>query len=120
LVPTSDARDVLQAAGQAFGKIWRPGFAYRKAGVLLLDLSTPDGWRGDLFDRRTQLSDGLMQAVDAINQRHGRGAITFGRAPKSRGALWAMKQDQLSPRYTTRWSDLPVAQAKDAVKGALD
>lgn len=122
LVPTSDARDIVKAAGQAFGKIWRPGFAYRKAGVLLLDLSTPDAWRGELFDRRPQHSDGLMQAVDAINQRHGRGAIAFGLAPKSRSALWAMKQDLLSPRYTTRWSDLAIAQARanEGAKSALD
>lgn len=84
------------------------------------DLSTPDGWRGELFDRRSQLSDDLMQVVDAINLRHGRGAIAFGRAPKSRVALCAMKQDQLSPRYTTRWSDLAIARACEAVNGALD
>lgn len=120
LVPTADARDIVKAAGQAFDKIWRPGFAYRKAGVLLLDLAEPGDRRAGLFDQRIRYSDDLMQAVDAINQRHGRGAIAFGLAPKSRGRLWAMKQDMLSPRYTTRWSDLAVARANEAANGALD
>ncbi|MDV7272110.1 Y-family DNA polymerase [Thioclava sp. A2] len=117
LVPTADSRDILKAASNAFGKIWKPGFAYRKAGVILLDLSTPDAWRGELFDQRPQQSDDLMQAVDVINQRHGRGAIAFGLAPKSRPAHWAMKQDMLSPHYTTCWSELAVARAADHLSG---
>ena len=111
LVPTSDARDVVKAAQQAFAKIWRDGFAYRKAGVLLLDLAASDAQHGSLFEAPQGHNDALMLAVDAINQRHGRGAIGFGLAPKSKEARWEMKQNMLSPHYTTRWSELAIAHA---------
>ena len=102
--PTADTRDLLALARQLLQRIWRPGFRYAKAGVMLTDLVAQNGQQGDLFlpagrDPR------VMEALDRIN-RSGYGRVTFA----SQGGLlrkpWKMKQQQLSPAYTTRWSDI--------------
>lgn len=54
-----------------------------------------------------QRPDGLMQALDQINARHGRGKARLGLAGQD--ARWLMQQENLSPSYTTRWSDIPEA-----------
>lgn len=110
--PTSDTLQIVRAASHALERVWKPGYAYRKAGVLLLDLSSALDRPRTLFDPRPPQKDILMQAVDAINRRHGRGAIAVGQAPKSRQPAWAMRQDMLSARFTTRWSDLATARVK--------
>jgi DNA polymerase V len=54
----------------------------------------------------------LMQAVDAVNDRWGRGVLKvasgrLGAAPRA----WGMKQDRKSPDYTASWDEMPVAKA---------
>jgi len=49
-----------------------------------------------------------MKALDQVNARFGRGSIGLGLSPK--GAKWRMRQERLSPRYTTRWQDIPHAR----------
>jgi uncharacterized protein (DUF2235 family) len=54
----------------------------------------------------------LMQAFDQLNDRFGRGTVHLGSTGASDGPRrWAMRQERLSPQYTTRWSDLPWARA---------
>jgi DNA polymerase V len=53
-----------------------------------------------------------MQAVDAVNDRRGRGVLKVasgkvGAVPRT----WGMKQDRKSPDYTISWEDMPVARA---------
>jgi DNA polymerase V len=52
----------------------------------------------------------LMQAMDALNARYGRNTVSIftPSSPKP----WAMRREKMSPCYTTRWSDLPVAHAR--------
>lgn len=51
-----------------------------------------------------------MEAMDAINTRFGRGTVHVGSAVGDGPARdWSMKQERLTPQYTTRWSDIPVA-----------
>jgi DNA polymerase V len=53
-----------------------------------------------------------MQAFDQLNDRFGRGTVHLGSTGASDGPRrWAMRQEHLSPQYTTRWSDLPWARA---------
>lgn len=54
----------------------------------------------------------MMGAMDAINDRYGRGALTLASAGTAREArTWVMKQDLKTPDYMTRWTDLPCAHA---------
>lgn len=103
--PTSDSRHVVEGVMRLFERIWCEGYGWRKAGVLLLDLSAPKTVQPSLFDAPAPPRDGLMAAMDQINARFGRGSAGLGLARK--GGQWRMRQDQLSPHYTTRWGDLP-------------
>ena len=104
MAPSADSRIVVGAATGILERIWRDGFSWRKAGVLLLDLSSAADIQPTLFT--DQIADnGLMKAVDRINDRFGRGTVGLGLSAKD--AEWRMRQEQLSPHYTTRWQDIP-------------
>ncbi|BAU57858.1 error-prone [Halorhodospira halochloris] len=109
-VPTADTRDLLTAALHIAEQLWQPGYAYIKAGIMLAELQSPAA-SADLFTDHSARarSEQLMHTVDAINRRHGQSAVTFG--VQRRGpAGWRMRRKNLSPAYTTRWSDLPVVR----------
>ncbi len=51
----------------------------------------------------------LMVAMDAVNDRFGRGALQLGAAGIPHGKhRWQMRQERRSPRYTTHWDELLV------------
>ena len=108
LAPTADSRVIVAAALRIFERLWREDFAYRKAGVMLLDLSPAGDAVGSLFQDGPLENGRLMQAMDRINERFGRGSIALGLTAKD--AEWRMRQERLSPRYTTRWRDLAAAR----------
>ena len=108
MTPTNDSRTLVAAALRVFEKIWRDGIKYRKAGVLLMDLSSAQDVIPSLIDDRKPGGYDLMKAIDRMNGRFGRGAVHLGLS--SHDASWRMRQDHLSPRYTTRWEDIPRAR----------
>ncbi|WP_120993144.1 translesion error-prone DNA polymerase V subunit UmuC [Stutzerimonas urumqiensis] len=107
--PTDDTRVLAAAAVRGLDAIYRPGYAYSKAEVLLMDLRQRGEFTGDLFaDAPRPGADRLMAVVDRINAREGRGTVRLGRIPAS--PEWAMKREMMSPRYTTRWDELMVVR----------
>lgn len=104
-VASADTAKLLSAAMQALQTIYRPGFAYVKAGVLFPELVPADAVQGDLWT----LSDSparheLMATMDALNARFGRGTLAFGGAKKA--APWHLRKDHASPHFTTDWRQL--------------
>lgn len=111
--PTADSGLLASAALRGLESIFRPGYRYAKAGVLLLDLEDASMHQEELgLDEPSRDRGRLMTAMDAINQRHGRGALLLGSAGLG-GARrnWTMRQSLKTPDYTTSWKDLPVARA---------
>lgn len=109
LTATQDTRDIIAAAVAALERIWRDGHRYAKAGVMLNDFSSTGVAQLNLFDEQPPRphSKELMQVLDNINHT-GIGRVWFagrGIAPE-----WQMKREMLSPAYTTRWKDIPVAR----------
>jgi len=102
--PTADTRDLLALTRQLLQRIWRPGFRYAKAGVMLTDLVAQGGRQEDLF-LSPERDPRVMQALDHIN-RAGHGRVTFASQGVEGRQAWKMKQQQLSPAYTTRWADI--------------
>jgi DNA polymerase V len=105
---TADTLALVSAATHAASGLWRNGFRYAKAGIVLIDLYRPDELpAADMFPTRDpERSKLLMGALDAINGRFGRGAMrpaAMGSAPVSG---WSMRRGNLSPCYTTREADL--------------
>lgn len=104
---TADTRLVLQAVTHAMRGLLKPGMAYKKAGVALLDLARPGNLQNDLFNAPTQGNAELMATMDAINAKFGRGVAGFGATGWRKKPEWRVRASNTSPCYTTRWSDLP-------------
>lgn len=107
LRPSSDSRDLVAAARGLAEVIWRDGFRFMKAGVMLLEL-TPSGQPQDDLFAPPPRDPRLMATVDRIN-RAGLGA-TFVAAQGRGSGKWKMQRGRLSPSYTTSWSGLPKAK----------
>ena len=92
-------------------KLYKPGYNYQKAGVMLGEIVPAESVQTDLFasERPAIKSGGLMTAMDAINRRMGKNSVKL--ASEGFKKPWKMKQGNKSPSYTTRWDDLPVAVA---------
>ncbi|MDU2942102.1 MAG: translesion error-prone DNA polymerase V subunit UmuC [Enterobacteriaceae bacterium] len=106
-VPTQDTRDIIDAAIKCLDAIWREGHRYQKAGVMLSDFFSQGVAQLNLFDSNAPRvnSEPLMAVLDALNKKQGRGTLFF--AGQGIEQQWQMKREMLSPRYTTRFSDLP-------------
>ncbi len=110
LRPTSDTRLLLTTLREVLDRRFlRDGCGYKKAGIWLTDLARPHDLQGDLFAPATVGNDKLMATVDAINRRYGRGVAGFGASGWRKTPEWGMRQQSLSPRFTTCVAELPRA-----------
>ena len=101
LAYSTDATDELSAwAIEGLEQIYRPGYRYKKAGVMLHRLAPAEQLSARLFgDERFEKARRVMRAVDEINARHGLGTVRFGVARP--GGMWETKFLRRSRRYTT-------------------
>lgn len=102
---TSDSRHIIKSALNCLHQIYKPGYRYKKAGVILLNLCSNTIKQYDLLQTQTQEPDLLMKTLDDINHKLGRGTIFIAREGIER--TWQAHSDLRSPCYTTRWEDLP-------------
>lgn len=104
-VASADTPRLVRAALRGLASIWRPGFRYKKAGVVFLDLVKAGAVQSDLFGSPDDpRSLALMRAVDQVNRRYGRETLTIGSSGRKK--LWKLRSEQLSAAYTTRWGEL--------------
>src|ERR1700733_1795007 len=76
-VATADTGKIVRAARLGLNAIWREGFQYKKAGVMLLDLTPSGQVQGGLFDRPDSArAQARMRALDHLNRRFGRDTVT--------------------------------------------
>ncbi|HDS6472104.1 TPA: Y-family DNA polymerase [Klebsiella aerogenes] len=110
LTPTQDSRDIIAAATRCLDAIWQSGCRYQKAGVMLGDFYSQGVAQLNLFDENAprKNSQKLMEVLDRLNAENGRGTLYF--AGQGIQQPWQMKREMLSPRYTTRYSDLPTVK----------
>ena len=103
--PTDDVRLLTRLAVDALDRVFRPGFKYSKAEVLLLNLCQPGEYTDDLFaaSQATEATK-VMAVLDQINGRWGRGTLRTASVPSH--PEWAMRRDILSQSYTTRLDQL--------------
>ena len=108
---TSDHRVMVSAAVAATRELFRQGYAYKKAGVVISKLIPEEGHVSSLFaDTESQERDTrLSRSIDEINRNFGRGAVLFGIQGDGR---IKMSREHQSPHYTTLWSDIPKVSVK--------
>ena len=104
--PTDTTGELVWWAQRGLTQIYRRGYLYKKAGVMLNGL-LPAGELSMRLDGDEQFERArrAMQAVDAINRRHGRGTVRHG-LPHAPDGHWPTKSLMRSPRYTTRLKDV--------------
>lgn len=109
--PTDDVRTLASAAIFGLHKIYRAGYQYKKAGVMLMDLAPHAVRQETLFDqeRPREATAKVMAALDGLNKRFGRDAVHIASAGLGPG--WATRAANRTPRYTTDWNELPTVHA---------
>ena len=105
--PTNDSLVVNKWACHLVELMFKPEYLYKKAGVVLSEISPTTHYQGDLLEPNVTSNKKLMTAIDQLNIRFGRGAVKIS----TQGAhkTWQMRQERKSPNYTTEWCDLPIA-----------
>jgi len=108
--PTDDTRLLCRAALSGLRQIYRSGYAYQKAGVMLTGIIAASARPRTLFEdvAAQQKSASLMAALDRINRRMGSGTMQLLGEGVRKG--WAMRRGNMSQRYTTEWDELAVAR----------
>jgi DNA polymerase V len=111
---SNDTAVLLQAALRLVPGLYRPHKRFAKAGVLLQELQPEQQLQHHLLAPLTAEQQGrreaLMQHIDGLNRRYGRGCVQWGACGLD--PAWAMRRERLSRAATTRFSDLPTAWAR--------
>jgi DNA polymerase V len=100
---TNSAIELSKYATVALKRIFREGYAYKKAGVIVSNFSPDDIEQITLFDNRDKRHDALMKVLDVMNRQYGQHTIRLGCQGKKK---WTMRQEMLSPCYTTKLKDI--------------
>ncbi|MEK6804656.1 MAG: Y-family DNA polymerase [Nitrospirota bacterium] len=109
-VATDSTAELIRAAFQGIRAIYREGYNYKKAGVILTGLVPASQTQADLFDYQDrEKSKRLMSALDAVNNRWG--ADTLHYASSGISKTWKTQFQHRSPAYTTDWGALPIVTA---------
>jgi DNA polymerase V len=117
ITPTSSTVTIVQTANQVLQSIYRQGYQYKKAGVIVMGIGADSPIQQDLFDinaEQFQKMKRLDEVVDRINRMHGSETIVLGsqqytrKDGKGKADVFAnaIKHDFKSPSPTTRWSDV--------------
>ena len=117
ITPTSSSITIVETANEVLKKIYRQGYQYKKAGVIVMGIGPDSPIQQDLFDvnaEQFQKMKRLDEVVDRINRMHGSETIVLGsqqytqKNGKGKAEVFAnaIKHDFRSKNPTTRWSDI--------------
>lgn len=102
--PSNSSIELVEFACIALESIFIAGYSYKKAGVIIMDFIPESQIQLSLFENSNPKHEGLMKAIDKLNNRFGQQKIRLSIQDQKR--VWKMKQEKLSPQYTTRIKDI--------------
>jgi DNA polymerase V len=106
--PTNSTIEMVKYAIQALKDIYKKDYGYKKAGVILYEISQDTEIQNILFDTIDRIKHtSLMQIMDQLNVQHGKNTISVGAQGSSKIPA---HQEKLSPRYTTHWDEIIVVK----------
>lgn len=112
-VPTADTGKLISELIRLFHEFYNPQASYHRAGVWLWDFLPDDRLQTDMFGNvdlpEQAKAQRRMRTIDTINEHFGRQKIYY--AAEGLGSAWQPKQSLRSPRYTSRWTDLPIVKS---------
>jgi Nucleotidyltransferase/DNA polymerase involved in DNA repair len=102
---TNSSIEIVKYALAGLSSIYKPGYNYKRVGVMVMGIVPVSQVQGSLFDTvDREKHKRLMKAVDNLNDSYGRDKLRL--AVQGTGRKWKLKQERLSPCYTTRLNDI--------------
>src|SRR5690606_35510618 len=101
---TNSSMELSHFAVDALRKIFRPGYAYKRVGVMVMDLTPEKNTQLGIWENTNQRQNSLLAVVDKFNRALGRDKVKL--ASQDLGRTWKMRQENLSRRYTTRLDEI--------------
>lgn len=102
--PTNSTIELSNFATQALKRIFAEGYQYKKAGVIVQNFTPENKSQVSLFENRDERHIPLMKTIDQMNSLYGQQKIRL--ASQDLKKVWKMKQEKLSPSYTTKLNDI--------------
>jgi len=110
--PTNDTAELIHYARLLLKNIFREGYLYKKAGVIVMDIVPERPLQTCLFDYRDRVKfDKVMETMDRINDRYGRHQLKM--CSQGFDRKWKLKNEKLSPCYTTSLKNIMDVSAKE-------
>jgi DNA polymerase V len=102
---------LIRAALFGLRHIYRKGYAYKKAGVILTGIDSVATYHESLLTQygADEKSAKLMNVMDQLNHKYGRNTVSVFSVGSQKA--WSMRREIMSPCYTTKWIDVPIAHA---------
>ena len=104
--PTNDSLVVNRWADCLVGRLFKPEYEYKKAGIMLGEITPVGQYQADWLEPTQATDTRLMDALDGLNKRFGRGTVKVSTQGAHKG--WQMRQERKSPNYTTDWDEVPI------------
>jgi DNA polymerase V len=104
--PTNDSLVVNRWADHLVGRLYKPAYEYKKAGIMLGEITPVGHYQTDWLEPTQATDTRLMDALDGLNKKFGRGTVKVSTQGAHKG--WQMRQEHKSPSYTTDWDDVPI------------
>lgn len=102
--PSNSGIEVAKAAVRALDQIFVAGYQYKKAGVVIMDFKPESEVQLNLFENSDPRHVPIMKTLDKLNAIYGQQKVKLASQDPKR--VWKMRQERLSPRYTTRLNDI--------------
>ncbi|MEI6695635.1 MAG: Y-family DNA polymerase [Bacteroidota bacterium] len=107
---TNSSIEIAKFATKGLELIFKSGYVYKRAGILVMDFCPENEIQQQLFENSNPKHKILMKAIDKINSSIGQQKIKLASQDKDR--VWKMRQERLSPRYTTKFKEIITVTAK--------
>jgi DNA polymerase V len=107
-VATNSAPELIHYALKVLGMLYREGYAYKKAGVIVMGIVPKHAVQLNLFDTVDRTKQEIITDVtDELNSKKGKNTvIVAAQGFPGKNSAWKMERNHLSPCYTTKWDEL--------------